>query len=210
VTDTAQILVLATTNPGKVAEFRTLLTPVLDGLRVRLATPTDLGMTLAPIEETGETFAENAILKAVALAKATGQSALADDSGLCVDALDGAPGLYSARWAGRDISDTERTSLLLDKLSGIPAHDRTARFVCAAALATPAGEVSVTEGICEGVIAESISGSFGFGYDPAFLIPSLGATMAELTPERKNEISHRAQALKLLGPPLRALFVVSE
>jgi XTP/dITP diphosphohydrolase len=207
VTDTPPILVLATTNPGKVAEFRALLTPLLDGLHVRFVTPTDLGLALEPIEETGETFAENARLKAVALAVATGRPALADDSGLCVDALSGAPGLYSARWAGEDISDTERTTLLLEKLSGVPIAERTARFVCATALAIPSGEVTVTEGICEGMIADSISGSHGFGYDPAFFIPSLAATMAELTPERKNEISHRAQALRLLGPYLREQFV---
>lgn len=199
-------LVLATTNPGKVAEFRALLADHLDLARVTLATSRDLGLSLAPVDETGETFAENARLKALALAEATGYPALADDSGLCVDALGGQPGLHSARWAGVDATDADRTARLLDELRGVPRTQRTGRFVCAAAVATPHGRVEVREGVCEGIITDSPRGDNGFGYDPIFLIPALGRTLAELTPDEKNRLSHRAAAISLLSPTLQALF----
>ncbi len=197
---TSTTLVLATTNPGKVEEFRALLTPLLDLSRVRLALARDLGVADPPVEETGMTFAENALLKAVAYAAATGCAALADDSGLCVDALGGAPGLFSARWAGASATDAERNALLLRQLQDVPGGLRTARFVCAAALATPEGGVYAAEGVCHGLITHSPTGAEGFGYDPVFLLPEFRATMAELEPERKNTVSHRARALKSLLP----------
>lgn len=198
-------LVLATTNPGKVAEFRALLGSHLDLSRVTLATPRELGLTLAPIAETGGTFAENARIKAVALARAADCVALADDSGLCVDALEGAPGLHSARWAGEATSEADRTALLLERLAAVPGAKRTARFVCAVALAFPDGRVFAEEGACEGVISDAPRGSQGFGYDPVFLIPDLGRTFAELNAAEKDAISHRAQALGALAPTLRRL-----
>lgn len=199
-------LVLATTNPGKAAEFRTLLARYLDPARVTLATPGDLGFNLPPIEETGGTFAENARLKVVALAQATGLPSFADDSGLCVDALGGAPGLHSARWAGVAASDADRTALLLAQIQGVPAPKRTARFVCAVAFCLPDGRVFTQEAACEGVIADTPAGDNGFGYDPVFLIPRLGKTFAALTPHEKNELSHRAQAIALLVPTLQNYF----
>jgi len=195
-------LVLATTNPGKVTEFGTLLGRHLDLSQVTLATPTELGLALPPIAETGETFAENARIKAVSLAQATGLPSLADDSGLCVDALDGAPGLHSARWAGAATSDADRTALLLERLGDLPRAERTARFVCAVAVALPDGRMFVEQGVCEGVITDAPHGANGFGYDPVFLIPRLGRTFAELRADEKHEISHRAQALRLLVPTL--------
>jgi XTP/dITP diphosphohydrolase len=199
-------LVLATTNPGKAVEFRALLEPLSDGLNVRVATPTELGLVLTPVEETGETFTENAHIKAVALATATGFPSLADDSGLCVDALGGEPGLHSARWAGANITDAQRTQLLLDRMVNVPRAQRTARFICATTLAVPNGEVVTTEGICEGLVADGLQGTQGFGYDPIFLLPDQGKTMAELSSDVKNRISHRAKALMLLGPHLRSLY----
>lgn len=199
-------LVLATTNPGKIAEFRTLLDRYLDLARVNLVTPSDLGLHLPPIEETGDTFAENARLKAVVLGRATGLPSFADDSGLCVDALDGAPGLHSARWAGAAASDADRTALLLAQLQGVPVQERTARFLCAVALCLPDGRVFTQEAACEGVIADKPSGDKGFGYDPVFLIPRLGRTFAALTPQEKNELSHRALAVALLAPTLQNYF----
>lgn len=196
------ILMLATTNAGKAAEFRALLAPYCDGASLTLLTLGDWPYPLLEVEETGETFAENARLKATALAQATGLPALADDSGLCVDALDGLPGLNSARWAGSDASDADRTALLLRKLADVPVEQRTARFVCAAAAASSEGGVAIAEGRCEGLIAHSPRGKNGFGYDPIFLLPTLGRTLAELTAAEKNQISHRAQAIRLLIPGL--------
>ena len=199
-------LVLATTNPGKVAEFRALLARHLDLARVTLATSRDLGLDLAPIEETGNTFAENARIKAAALAQATGLPAFADDSGLCVDALDGAPGLHSARWAGAAATDTDRSALLLAQMQDVPTPSRTARFVCAVALSLPDGRVFLEQAACEGVITRDFQGDNGFGYDPVFLIPEVGRTFAALTREEKNAYSHRAQAVALLAPVLQQVF----
>lgn len=198
-------LVLATTNPGKVADFRELLGRHLDLSRVTLATPRELGLDLPAPAETGETFHENARLKAVALAEATGCAALADDSGLCVDALGGAPGLHSVRWAGAAASDADRTAALLARLRDVPPAARTARFVCAVALALPDGPVFGAEGACEGVITDAPQGSDGFGYDPVFLILSLHRTFAQLSRREKNGLSHRALALATLAPTLQSL-----
>jgi len=193
-----QRLMLATTNPGKVREFRTLLGQYEGLAHLMLLTPSDWPEPLPEVEETGATFAENARLKAVALAQATGMTALADDSGLCVDALGGEPGLHSARWAGVGVSDADRNARLLARLSGVPAERRAARYVCVVSLAGPDGGSIEAEGTCEGAILEAPRGVSGFGYDPLFLVPEFGRTMAELTEEEKNRISHRAMALQAL------------
>ena len=189
---------LATTNAGKVREFKALLGQYDSFKKLTLLTPRDWPEPLPSVEETGATFAENAKLKATALAKATGLPALADDSGLCVDALGGEPGLHSARWAGASATDADRNARLLKRLAGIPAERRTARYVCAVSLAEPDGRSADAEGTCGGVILEASRGANGFGYDPLFFVREFGRTMAELTEEEKNRISHRATALKAL------------
>ena len=198
-------LMLATGNPGKVTELRAILAGYfgLDG--VTLLTPRDWPVPLPEVAETGTTFAENARLKANALAAATGLMSLADDSGLCVDALDGAPGLLSARWAGAGASDADRNSKLLIALADTPLERRNARFVCAAALVMPGSHTAVEEGVCEGLILAVPRGAGGFGYDPLFLLPALGRTMAELTTEEKNSLSHRALAIARLSSHFSAL-----
>lgn len=193
-------LVLATRNPGKVREMRALLAD----LPVVVQSLADYPQ-VPEIAETGTTFAENATLKARAVAAATGHLALADDSGLEVDALDGAPGVYSSRFAGPDATDADRNALLLEKLRDVPAPQRTARFVAAVAIATPAGELHLTQATCEGRIACQPRGEHGFGYDPIFLLPERGQTMAELSPEEKNQISHRARAVAQAREILRTL-----
>ncbi len=193
-----QRLMLATTNPGKVKEFRTLLGQYKRFEGLTLLTPKDWPERLPEVEETGATFAENARLKAVALAQATGMTALADDSGLCVDALGGEPGLHSARWAGVGVSDADRNARLRARLLGVPAERRAARYVCVVSLAGPDGGSIEAEGTCEGAILEAPRGVSGFGYDPLFLVPEFGRTMAELTEEEKNRVSHRAMALQAL------------
>lgn len=199
-------LMLATGNPGKVAELRGILALHLDLGGVSLLTPRDWPTPLPEVAETGTTFAENARLKADALASATGLPALADDSGLCVDALGGAPGLHSARWAGPGASDADRNAKLLLALADMPPERRTARFVCAAALAVPGSDTVAADGFCEGIILQAPRGANGFGYDPLFLLPDMGRTMAELTADEKNRLSHRALALSRLFLPL-SLFV---
>lgn len=198
-------LMLATGSSGKVAELSALLAlhPVLAG--ISLLTPRDWPHPLPDVEETGATFEENALLKARALAGATGLPALADDSGLCVDALGGAPGVYSARWAGPDADDARRNEKLLARLAGVPSPQRAARFICAVALALPDGAAHTAEGACEGEILEAPRGEGGFGYDPLFLLPDLGCTMAELTSDRKNARSHRARAVAGLALRLARL-----
>ena len=203
-------LMLATGNPGKVVELRDLLAFHLDLGGVSLLTPRDWPAPLPDVAETGTTFAENARLKAEALASATGFPTLADDSGLCVDALDGAPGLYSARWAGEGASDADRNAKLLLALADVPPERRTARFVCTAALAIPGRETVTAEGVCEGIILDAPQGANGFGYDPLFLLPNLGRTMAELTAEEKNRLSHRAQAVSRLSSHFSSLLNVPQ
>ncbi len=199
-----QTLILATTNPGKVAEFRFLLGRWERWRGVELLTPRDWPTPLPSVDETGATFAENARLKAVALAAATGLPALADDSGLCVDALGGEPGLHSARWAGAEATDTDRNALLLARLAGVPAEKRTARYVCVVSLAWPEEITVETEGGCAGTISETPQGVNGFGYDPLFFVPEFGRTVAELTADEKSQISHRARALAALDAALDA------
>jgi len=200
-------LMLATSNPGKVVEIRALLLAQSDLTSLTLLTPRDWPDLLPDVDETGATFAENARLKAVALVKATGLPALADDSGLCVDALEGAPGVHSARWAGESATDLDRNRHLLSALAEVPTALRTAHFVCAVCLALPDGRLVAAEGTCEGVLLDAPRGTNGFGYDPLFLLPQFCLTMAELTLEAKNVYSHRAQAMLKIAPALRKLLV---
>jgi XTP/dITP diphosphohydrolase len=185
-------LLIATTNRHKLEEFRT----IFSDLPYQLLSLSDIQPTM-DVEETGTTFRENAELKALAYARVSGLLSLADDSGLEIDALDGAPGVYSARFAGVDTSYEERFRLIFEKLRGLPASRRTARFRCVITVAEPSGRYQSVEGVIEGVIKEEARGVHGFGYDPIFLVPSLGKTTAELLPEHKNQISHRAQAARL-------------
>jgi XTP/dITP diphosphohydrolase len=182
-------LLLATNNTGKVKEYRSLL----EGIPFELVTPKELGINMV-VEETGDTYRENARLKACALAAQSGLLTLADDSGLEVDALNGAPGVISARYAGENASDAERVEYLLNKLKGIPQEKRTARFYCVIAVAQPDGKVDFCEGECKGLITLKPCGANGFGYDPVFYLPEFGKTMAELPADVKNKISHRARA----------------
>lgn len=191
-------LLLATHNRGKRREWL----PLLAGLELELLLPEEVGLTTA-VEETGATYVENALLKARTLAAASGLPALADDSGLEVDALDGAPGLHSARY--QPGSDPVRYRALLQALEGIPEEQRTARFRCVAALVLPDGREFVTEGVCEGSIATAPAGEGGFGYDPVFYLPERGCTMAELPADEKNRLSHRARAAQALRPFLERL-----
>ena len=182
-------LLLATNNPGKAAEFRQLLA----GCGWELVTPAELGLTIE-VEETGQTYAENATLKAVEYVRAGGLVTLADDSGLEVDALDGRPGVLSARYAGADRTDQERVQALLEELAGVPDDERTARFRCVIAITDATGRVELVDGAIEGRIGHEPRGENGFGYDPIFLLPDRGMTTAELPPDEKNAISHRAVA----------------
>jgi len=192
-------LMLATGNPGKVAELRALLARHLDMSRVMLRTPRDWPSSLPEVQEVGTTFAENALLKARALAAVTGMAALADDSGLCVDALGGWPGIHSARWAGEAATDGDRNALLLAKMTELPSEKRTAHFFCAVALAAPDGRATTAEGKCAGVILTEPRGDNGFGYDPLFFLPPLHRTMAQITADEKNRVSHRARAISELA-----------
>jgi len=185
-------LLIATTNQHKLEEYRA----IFSGLPFRVLSLQDIHLDL-DVEETGRTFAENAELKAHAYAKASGLLTLADDSGLEIDALEGAPGVYSARFGGKETSYAERFRIILERLKALPTELHTARFRCAIALAEPSGSVRIVEGTIEGVIADSPRGEHGFGYDPIFLVPELGKTTAELPPEQKNFISHRGRAAQL-------------
>ena len=184
-------LLLATHNQGKVGEFRHLLkdSPFV------LVTPSELSISMV-VDESGDTYEENASIKARAFSAASGLVSLADDSGLEVDALDGAPGPRSARYAGPDASDGQNLALLLRNMAGVTWERRTARFVCVVAIAIPSGEVELCRASCEGIIGLEPSGASGFGYDPVFYLPQLGKTMAQLDMEGKNRISHRARAVR--------------
>ncbi|MBN1856505.1 MAG: XTP/dITP diphosphatase [Dehalococcoidia bacterium] len=182
-------LLVATANRGKVAEYEALL----EGLDCELVSLADVGV-VGDVEETGTTYEENARIKAWAGAARSGLVTLADDSGLEVDALYGAPGIYSARYAGDDASDADRVAYLLENMKGVPWPQRTARFVCVIALALPDGEVTLCRGECAGFIVEEPRGTEGFGYDPAFFVPELNRTVSELPAEVKNRISHRGKA----------------
>ncbi len=193
-------LLLATSNKGKVREYRSLL----QSLPFDLVTLAEVGIT-ADVEEVGETLEENARLKATALAAQSQMSALADDSGLEVDALGGEPGRLSARYAGEGASDRDRVNYLLSKLEGVPWEERSARFRCVIAVAVPDGQVEFCSGDCRGVIALEPKGEQGFGYDPIFYLPELDKTMAELPLEVKNEVSHRGKAARKVSQALKRL-----
>lgn len=182
-------LLIATRNPGKLREYEQLLA----GLPLSL-TCLDKEGIIHEVEETGESFSENAIRKAQQYARISGLLTLADDSGLEVDALGGEPGVHSARYAGPGADDADRYRLLLERMQGVPWEGRGARFRCAIAIAEPGGKTYTSEGTCEGIIALAPQGGHGFGYDPVFYLPEHDRTMAQLPPEVKNRISHRARA----------------
>jgi XTP/dITP diphosphohydrolase len=184
-------LLIATTNQNKLREYAAIFT----GVPIELRTLGDLGIA-EDVEETGATFAENAQLKAEFYAQRSNLPVLADDSGLEVHARNGEPGVRSHRYAGPDATDADRNALLLKNLAGVPFHARLARFVCSIALARPDGAVELVEGALPGVIEFAPRGEHGFGYDPLFYLLDENATLAELPPERKNQISHRAVAAR--------------
>lgn len=185
------LLVLATKNQGKVREIE----KTLDLPRLRVRSLQDFP-DLPEVVEDGQTFLENAYKKAQACSQATGQAALADDSGLEVDFLQGAPGIFSARFSGSGATDEANNQKLLALLEGVPQAKRTARFVCQMVLYLPDGTWIQTEGFCPGLIASAPRGEHGFGYDPVFYLSDFGKTMAELPLEEKNRLSHRARALE--------------
>jgi XTP/dITP diphosphohydrolase len=185
-------LLLATNNRGKVAEYRQLLADC----GWELVTPGELGLAL-PAEETGDTYEDNATMKALEAAQVGGLHALADDSGLEVDALGGEPGPRAARFGGEGTTYQEKMSLLLQRLEGILPSERGCRFVCVIAIADPKGGARLCRGECAGLVAEAPQGEGGFGYDPIFYLPERGLTMAQLSAEEKNAISHRGRAARI-------------
>ena len=191
-------LVLATHNQGKIVELQRILDA--QGLAVRLLSATDLDLP-EPVED-GATFADNALLKARAAVQASGLASLADDSGLVVDALDGAPGVHSARYAGAHGDDDANLRLVLERMEGIA--QRSARFVCVAALVTPAGEETTATGVVEGDLTETPRGHGGFGYDPIFQPSGHRVTTAEMSPADKDAISHRGKAFRAIAPAVAA------
>lgn len=193
-------LVLASGNKGKLAEFQRLL----DGLDVQIHSMKDYP-EIGEIVEDGSTFAENALIKAKAVCKATGKPAMADDSGLAVDALNGAPGIYSARFAGEQRSDADNNAKVLRLMETVADADRTARFFCVIAIVLPDGREYTVEGTCEGIILHALRGEGGFGYDPLFYVESMNKTFAELTMEEKNRISHRGHANRKAVEIIRGL-----
>ncbi|HHX44587.1 MAG TPA: XTP/dITP diphosphatase [Chloroflexi bacterium] len=182
-------VLIATHNEGKKREYAELLADT----GAELVSLADVGIEQS-IPEEGETYAENAVLKARGYAALSGMLTLADDSGIEVDALGGGPGVHTARYVGEGASDADRNALLLRSVAGVPEEARTARFRCVIALAWPSGRTEVVEGVVEGRIAPEPRGEHGFGYDPIFYVPAYGRTMAELPEEVKNRISHRARA----------------
>ncbi|NUP17543.1 MAG: RdgB/HAM1 family non-canonical purine NTP pyrophosphatase [Streptomyces sp.] len=191
-------IVLATRNPGKIAELRR----ILSGFEI-------VGLeefpSIGEVAETGVTFEENALLKAHAVAQGSGLPAVADDSGLCVDVLNGMPGVFSARWAGRHGDDQANLDLLLAQISDVPAEKLGAHFACAAALALPSGQHRVVEGTLPGHLVRTPRGTNGFGYDPILVPSGHDRTTAELSPEEKDAISHRGRAFRALAPIVRDL-----
>ena len=187
--------ILATHNPGKLREMATILSQY----GVEVVSPADVGITV-DVEETGTTFAENAMLKAKAICAAADLPAIADDSGLCVDALNGGPGVYSARYGGEGLDDKGRYTLLLQNMRG--QTTRAAHFACAIACAFPNGDELTAEGRCDGTIAFAPMGEGGFGYDPVFFVPEKAKTFGQLTAEEKSAISHRGKALKAFSEKL--------
>ena len=195
-------LILATRNAKKLAELRRILEA--SGVAVSV---TDLSEypDMPEVAETGATFTENALLKARAVVAHTSHPAVAEDSGLCIDALNGMPGVLSARWAGRHGDDEANLQLVLGQLADVPAERRAAHFACVAALVLPSGREHVTEGTLSGCINDAPRGSNGFGYDPIFVPAGYEMTTAEMSPEAKDAISHRGRALRALAPIIAAL-----
>ncbi|MGG3194647.1 MULTISPECIES: XTP/dITP diphosphatase [Priestia] len=194
-------IIIATKNAGKVKDFETLFSPKGFQVKSLLDFP-----EMEDVEETGVTFAENATLKAEAISFALNKLVIADDSGLAIDALNGEPGVYSARYAGENKDDNANIEKVLQKLNDVPFEKRTARFHCALAIAVPGKRTEIVEGTCEGHILEEKRGENGFGYDPIFFVEKWRCSMAELSKEQKNQISHRANALKKLAPLIDAQF----
>ncbi|UOQ47251.1 XTP/dITP diphosphatase [Gracilibacillus caseinilyticus] len=184
-------LIIATKNEGKMKDFRRLFEPY----GIKVLSLLDLTDPVEDIEETGTTFEENAAIKAEAICRKFNTGVIADDSGIAIDALDGAPGVYSARYAGKAKDDQANLEKVLNELEDVPAEDRTGRFVCVLAIAQPEQKTIFKRGECEGTIASEPKGVHGFGYDPIFYPSGRAKTMAELTPEEKNQISHRRKAL---------------
>jgi len=182
-------LLLASTNPGKIKEYRLLL----GDLGYQITTLAEQGISKTATEP-GNSYEQNAQWKAATYAKSSQLITLADDSGLEVDALDGEPGIHSARFAGKDATDSDRVRALLARLNGIPREKRTAHFKCVIAIVTPKGQLELCYGECHGIIAFEAKGENGFGYDPIFYLPEIGKTLAEIPLGLKNQISHRAQA----------------
>ncbi len=193
-------IIFATGNEGKMKEIRMILAD----LGVPVLSMKEAGVS-ADIVEDGKTFEENAAIKAETIRDLTGAIVLADDSGLEIDYLGGEPGIYSARYMGEDTSYDIKNQNLLDRLEGVPDEKRTARFVCAICAALPDGRKLTTRGTIEGIIGHGISGENGFGYDPIFWLPEYGCSTAELSPEKKNELSHRGKALRAIKEQLREI-----
>ncbi len=193
-------ILIATTNQGKVQEIRNLV----KGLPALFLSLSEVP-GISEVVEDGATFEENALKKARMMAYSTGIVTLADDSGLCVDALDGRPGVHSARYAGDNASDEEKYLRVLDEMEGVPDSERSARFVCALALVAPDGEEKLFRGVCEGRITREPRGSSGFGYDPIFYFQEAGCTFAEMDRESKNRVSHRGRALRQFAEYLRRI-----
>ena len=189
-------LVLASKNQKKLVEMN----EILSHLGIQVCSEAEAGVDVE-VEETGTTFEENSLLKARAVMEASGMPAIADDSGLCVDALNGAPGVYSARYGGEGLDDTGRYRLLLENMRG--QTPRTAKFVSVITCCFPNGDVLEAEGDCHGTIAYAPQGENGFGYDPVFFVPEMRKTFGQLTPEEKNAISHRGVALRAFGEKLK-------
>ena len=188
--------ILATNNMKKLAEMQRILSP----LGINVVTAKMLGITLEDVEENGTTFEENAEIKATAACRETGMPSIADDSGLCVDYLDGAPGIFSARFSGGHGDDERNNDLLLEKLQGVPVEERGAHYVCAICCAFPSGEEIIVRGECYGTIGFERDGNEGFGYDPLFIIN--GKAFGRYTAEEKDKISHRGNALRKLKAEL--------
>lgn len=191
-------VIIATKNQGKAKEFETLFLPRGFAVKTLLDYP-----ELEDVEETGSNFEENAVLKAETISKLLGVRVIADDSGLEIDALEGRPGVYSARYAGADKDNQANIDKVLEQLLNVPENERTAKFCCALAMAEPGKETLTVFGSCEGRILQEQKGTNGFGYDPIFFVEREGKTMAELSAEEKNRISHRAEAIRKLDEILK-------
>ena len=194
-------IIFATGNENKMREIR----EILGDLGLEIVSMKEAGISVDIVED-GETFEENAMIKAEAVSRLCDDIVLADDSGLEVDYLDKAPGVYSARFMGEDTSYDIKNQTIIDKLEGVPKEKRTARFVCAIAAVLPSGKKISTRGTIEGMIGYEIKGENGFGYDPIFYVEELGCTTAEISPEEKNKVSHRGNALRAMRKELLSIY----